>query len=100
MSGVRTYTDLPMGGWSRAESPVVTKELSAELDAALSEVLGASFAPVALLSTQSASGMQYCIFCESGTVTADPQAGYAFVYLYEDTDGAAHISSILDFAGN
>jgi hypothetical protein len=44
--------------------------------------------------------MQYCIFCESGTVTADPQAGYAFVYLYEDTDGAAHISSILDFAGN
>ena len=100
MSGVRTYTDMAMGGWNRAELPTVTKELSQKRKSALSEYFGASYAPVALLSTQSVSGMQYCIFCESGTITADPQAGYAFVYLYEDADGAAHISSILDFKGN
>ena len=100
MSGVRTYTEMPVGGWNRAESPIVTKDLSKALQSALSEYVGASFAPVALLSTQPTSAMQYCVFCESGTVTADPHGGYAFVYLAVDADDTAHISTILDFMGN
>ena len=100
MSGVRTYTDQPMGGWKRVDDPTVPKDLSSLLKNALKSRLGASYSPVALLSTQSGAGTNYCIFCESGSVTADPRAGYAFVYLFVDESGNARIGDIVGFDGN
>ena len=100
MSGVRTYTDSPMGGWTRVDDPAVSKDLASLLKSALKSLLGASYSPVALLSTQSGSGTNYCIFCESGSVTADPHAGYAFVYLFVDESGSARIGDIIGFDGN
>ena len=96
-SDVRTYTDVPMGGWKRADDPTVSSKLSSKLSEALKGRLGASYSPVALLSTQTASGTNYCIFCEEGKVTADPKAEYAFVYLHEDADGTVSITDITDF---
>ena len=96
-SNVRTYTDVPMGGWKKADDPTVSSKLSSKLSQALKGRLGASYSPVALLSTQTASGTNYCIFCEEGKVTADPKAEYAFVYLHEDADGTVSITDITDF---
>lgn len=96
-SEVRTYTDLPMGGWTRSEDPTVSSSLSKKLSNALKGRLGASYSPIALLSTQTASGTNYCFFCEEGKVTADPKAEYAFVYMHEDSDGTVSITDITDF---
>ena len=100
MSEVRTYTDSPMGGWTKSEDPTVTKERKTLFDNALKGILGANYTPIALLSTQSGSGTHYCFFCESGKITADPNAGYAFVYVYDGGNGEPIVSSILNFIGN
>ncbi len=97
MSEVRTYTDLAMGGWTTAEDSKVTDKQASMLSAALKKRLGATYSPIALLSTQSASGINYCFFCEAGKVTADPSAEYAFVYVNENGEGTAEVYEILDF---
>lgn len=99
MSGVRTYTDSPMGGWTKAPLPTMTKDLTAMVKTALSGVLGANYTPIALLSTQSGLGTNYCFLCESGKATADPNAGYAFIYVYDGGDGEPVLSQILDYSG-
>ena len=77
-------------------------ELSSEvsmLKTAMKGMLGANFAPIALLSTQTASGTNYCFFCEAQSVSADPSSEYAFVYVYEDETGSASVTEILNFVG-
>ena len=100
MSGVRTYTDMQMGGWAAEDDPAVTDDLKGMLQSALDGILGANYAPIALLSTQSASGTNYCFFCESGKITGEPNASYAFVYVYKDSGGTVSLSEILDYMGN
>ncbi|MBQ1727640.1 MAG: hypothetical protein II039_09670 [Treponema sp.] len=100
LSEIRTYTDAAMGGWTRAKDPTVTKELKNMFNDALSGILGANYSPVALLSTQSGSGTNYCFFCESGKITGEPNASYAFVYIYRNADGEVSLSDILNFIGN
>ena len=96
-SDVKTNTDIAMGGWTRTKDPTVSSKMSSKLSEALKKRLGVSYSPVALLSTQSVSGTNYCFFCEEGKITADPKAEYAFVYLHEDTDGTVSITEITDF---
>jgi Periplasmic protein TonB, links inner and outer membranes len=96
-SDVQTYTDVAMGGWKKASDPTVTSKLSTKLSDALKGRLGATYAPIALLSTQSSSGTNYCFFCESGKVTANPSSSYAFVYIHEDSSGKTSVNEILDF---
>ena len=97
MSQVNTYTDLPMGGWKTADDPVLTEELKAAFAGAIQTMLGADYAPEALVSSQSASGMHYCIFAEAGKITADPEAEYAFVYLHINEEGTPEITDIVSF---
>ena len=61
--------------------------------------VGASYSPIALISTQSVSGKNYCFFCESGKITGKPNASYCFVYIYKDMDGAVNLSNILNYNG-
>ena len=100
MSGVRTNTAMAMGGWTNASDPKVSNAQASMVKEALSSMLGAKFAPIALLSTQSASGTNYCFFCEANAVSADPSSDYAFLYVYEDESGSASVTEILDFFGN
>lgn len=100
MSGVRTYTSMGMGGWTNASDPKVTDEHKAMLKEALKAYVGASYAPIALLSTQSVTGTNYCFFCEANKVTADPLSEYAFVYLYVDESGNAVVTDIVNYYGN
>ena len=97
MSQVNTYTDLPMGGWELAKDPVLTEELKALFQDSVKTFLGAVYEPIAVVSTQSASGTNLCIFAEAGKVTADPESEYAFVYLHIDDEGTAEVKDIVAF---
>ena len=99
MSGVRTNTAMAMGGWTNASDPNVSDRQASMLKTAMKGMLGANFAPIALLSTQTASGTNYCFFCEAQSVSADPSSEYAFVYVYEDETGSASVTEILNFVG-
>ena len=97
MSEVRTYTAMPMGGWTTSEHAEITDGLKKVFEAATGSHLGIDLVPVALVSEQKASGTNYCFFCEKEKVTADPSKDYGFVYIYEDQDGNISVTDIIDF---
>lgn len=99
-SGVETWISDLSGGWSQADSPVITDQLAALLDKAFESMLGADYSPLALLSTQVVAGRNYCVLCEQTVVYPDAQPEYVFVYLYEDLDGNAQITDVAHFAAD
>ena len=99
-TGVETWISDAMGGWSQAESPVITDELEALLEKAFESLLGADYRPVALLSTQLVAGMNYCVLCEQSIVYTGAEPEYVFVYMYVDLDGEPQITDIVHFAAD
>ncbi|MBO6271049.1 MAG: hypothetical protein J6N19_18120 [Clostridium sp.] len=86
------------GGWFLPESPALTDEAKDALEKALDGMVGASYDPIALLSSQVVAGMNYCILCEITPVYPDAESHYALVYVYADLDGSAQITETVDFA--
>ena len=82
------------GGWSQAESPEVTDEISDLCDKAFRKLVGVGYSPVALLSTQVVAGTNYCILCESTIVYPGAETTYAFVTLYKDLEGNVEVLDI------
>ena len=82
------------GGWSAAESPVITKEVEDLCDKAFQKLVGVGYKPVALLSTQVVAGTNYCVLCESTIVYPGAETTYAFVTIYEDLEGNAKVLDI------
>ena len=68
-----------VGGWTRAESPEV-----------------AEYEPVALIGSQVVAGTNYQLLCRITPVVPDAVPHYAIVTLYEDPDGNASITDILE----
>ena len=99
-TGVETWISDAMGGWTQAESPVITDELAGLLKEALEGLLGADYSPVALLSTQVVAGMNYCVLCEQTVVYPGAEPEYVFVYMYVDLDGEPQITDIVPCAGD
>ena len=85
------------GGWFQPESPVVPDEVRASLEKALDGMVGATYQPIALLSSQVVQGTNYCILCEVTPVVPDAESSYALVYLYVDLDGNAELTETVDF---
>ena len=85
------------GGWSNADSPVVTDEMKALLDKALEGMTGVNYVPVAYLGNQVVAGRNHAILCRVAPVVPDAAETYAVVYLYEGLDGKAEISDVKDF---
>ena len=86
-----------LGGWE-----VNSGELSIEdnadaklaFETATEELAGASYEPIALLGTQVVAGTNYCILCRESIVVPDSVPTYAKVYIYEDLEGNAEITSV------
>ena len=51
---------------------------------------------MALLSTQTVAGTNYCILCEATTVYPGAEMHYAVVNVYESLEGDANIISVTD----
>lgn len=82
------------GGWSIADSPVVTDEVKALVDKASAELDGASYTPVAYVASQVVAGTNHLILCSVTPVVSDPTATYALVTIYEDLQGNAEITDV------
>ena len=87
------------GGWEQTESPVMTEEAQAAFDKAMEGFVGTDYVPVAFLSSQLVSGMNYCFLCEATVVYPGAETTYALVYVYQDLEGKAEITDIVNLAG-
>lgn len=89
------------GGWQvNAGALDINKNDAAKaaFEKAVDSLLGVDYQPIYLLGTQTVAGTNYCILAKTKVVYPGAEASYALVYVYEDLDGNATISSITDLA--
>ena len=90
------YEEGAVGAWQEAETPVLTEEAKAAFNKATEGFVGVDYVPVALLSTQTVAGTNYCILCEATVVYPGAEMHYAVVNVYESLEGNANIISATD----
>lgn len=86
-------SDMP-GGWMEPESVALTEEAQAAFDAALEELVGVDYQPIALLASQVVAGTNYAVLCQATVVYPDAEPYYAIVYVSADLEGQAEIMEI------
>lgn len=89
-----TLAESPMtGGWSAyTDDPTeIPAEALDALNAALEELVGCVYKPIALLATQVVAGTNYCFLCETTVVAPDAQPRYALVYVFDGLSGEHEI---------
>ncbi|MBQ1490395.1 MAG: hypothetical protein IIZ39_00415 [Blautia sp.] len=86
------------GQWKinvKEKTIAVTKEASSALKKATKKLVGKSFKPLALLGTQTVSGVNYCLLCYSKTATQNPVGGIDLVYVNKTTKGKCKIMNVV-----
>ena len=83
------------GGWS-GEASAITDEVRELVEKAAADLVGAEYVPVAYIGRQIVNGTNHRILCKITPVVPDAKAHYAIVTIYEDLQGNAKISEILD----
>ncbi len=84
------------GGYTETESPKVTDEVKELVKKATAELDGAEYTPVASLATQVVAGTNHLILCKKTIVVPDPVPTYALVTIYEDLQGNAELTDVID----
>lgn len=87
------------GGWNinRDELSVESNPEAGEaLKKATEGLAGYTYEPVAVLASQVVAGTNYCILCRGEAVVPDATPEYELVYVYEDPEGNAKITSLKD----
>ena len=82
------------GGWQATKDTAIDDKAQAAFDAALDGYTGMDLEPIDLLATQVVAGTNYCFLCRSAVVVPDAVPGYSLVYVYEDLQGDAEITSV------
>lgn len=75
------------GGWTAAEDWTLTDALRDTFNKAFTDIVGASYEPIALVGTQVVAGINYRFFAKQTLITATPVIRYGFVTIYQDTEG-------------
>ena len=86
------------GSWTPVvqEAGKLPEDAQTAFDKALEQLDGATYIPVALLSTQVVAGTNYCILCQITPVVPDPEPTWALVYIYADLQGNAEIMNVYE----
>lgn len=87
-----------VGGWSSSESPVITEEIRNLVAKANQILTGAQYEPVALISKQVVAGFNYRLLCKVTATVPDAKTYYSVITLWEDPQGEASITDIIDTA--
>lgn len=84
------------GGWQpvTAEAQLLSEDAQAAFDKATEGLVGATYTPVAILSTQLVAGTNYCILCQITPVVPDAVPTWNLVYIYADLEGNAEITNV------
>ena len=88
--GWSTYTEYANEDYAIAIAKDNT-ELMEKVNAALEELVGCVYKPIALLATQVVAGTNYCFLCETTVVAPDAQPSYALVYVFDGLSGEHEI---------
>ena len=94
-SGV-TAGEIAVGGFTDAESPVITDEFKQVFDKATATLTGADIVPYAYIASQVVAGTNHLVLCKVTPTVPDAATAYALVTVYEDLSGNAEITAILD----
>ena len=84
------------GGWTRADSPVITEDFRKVFDKATETLTGVEYIPVAYLSSQVVAGTNHRVLCKATATVPDAVTTYEIVTVYEDLNGGAQITEIVD----
>lgn len=91
--------DAATGAWEINQRSVSVEEnarVQTVIGKALENLTGATYEAVAVLGTQLVAGTNDCILCRVTPVVPDAVSQWALVYFYEDLDGNAEITRIVD----
>ena len=85
-----------LGGWTvnKEDTTQIPDEVKACFDKATEGLLGCTYEPVALLSSQIVSGTNYCLLCRCTLVGAEPVQSYVMMYLHQGLDGTSELMNI------
>lgn len=84
-----------VGGWTIADSPVVTDQVKALMEKAFSEFEGVTYVPVAYISSQVVAGTNHSILCK--TIPEGAESGtYSIAVLYEDLEGNVEVMNMME----
>ena len=89
-------SDVIDGGWTKAENAEITDEIKALFKKATEGMTGLSYTPVVYVASQIVAGTNHCILCKTAAVVPNPEPKYSLVYIYEDLNGGAEITSVVD----
>ena len=98
-SDIRTTDELPeemVGAWS-VNGKETGVEVSSAVQSALSNNIGLSLVPTAVLAEQVVAGYNYRILAYGTLVTENPRTDLYVVDVYEGLDGTAEIKNITTF---
>ena len=86
------------GGWEIVphEAEELPEDAQKAFDKATENLVGAKYTPVALLSTQTVAGENYCILCQITPAAPDADPSWALVYIYADLEGNAEIMNVYE----
>ncbi len=84
------------GGWTKADSPVITEDLAELFSKAMGDLVGAEHVPVAYLAHQLVSGTNHLFLARSTMVTENPTECYSLITIYEDLEGNTEILDITE----
>lgn len=86
------------GGWSAAEDPAITDEISQvfwqAMDSYQTGTITVSYTPVAYLGSQVVAGMNHAVLCRSQEINESPV--WVIVYLYQDLEGNASVLNVTE----
>ena len=90
-----------LGGWTvvDAEAAELPEEAQTAFDKASEGWVGTDLKPVALIGSQTVSGVNYAILAKATTVTAEPVMKNVLVIVYADLNGGAEIKTVADLDG-
>ncbi|MCR4724705.1 MAG: hypothetical protein K5772_04610 [Clostridia bacterium] len=94
--GMETFlgSETLAGGWSEPETPELPDEVTEAFEKAKETQTDILYHPVALLSQQVVSGMNYRVLCEADDAIPGYDTNYAILTLYSALDGSAEITDI------
>jgi len=85
-----------VGGYQAAKTPTITKKRAKLFKKAFKGFVGSDVTPVAYLASQVVAGTNHKYLCRKKGVYPGAVETYAFVTIYEDLNGKATVSDIVD----
>jgi len=83
-----------VGGWTMQDIKPLDETEAKAFETAVSELMGVSYEPVAVLATQVVAGVNYMFLSKATVIYPDAVPYWAVLYVYAALDGTAQVTDI------